>query len=164
MSSISERQPRCAYCQTPGDEATLEPFNRVGNLACRDVKCCEVRQAGMTPLLVNEATWSLPFGIPEGWVIANAPRPILGPMTWQGEFRHGVFYAAAPEVLAGPSGWRADDACLIVFISNEAIGKRIARKAADLGYADLAAMEDDGITVETMAGSMQLPWHQAAGK
>ena len=33
-----------------------------------------------------------------GWTVYNAPRPILGHDTWQGDFRHGVFYAAvAPE-------------------------------------------------------------------
>ena len=33
-----------------------------------------------------------------GWTVYNAPRPIMGHKTWQGDFRHGVFYAAvAPE-------------------------------------------------------------------
>ena len=35
-----------------------------------------------------------PMNIPENWTILNAPRPIPGNMTWQGDFRHGIFYSA----------------------------------------------------------------------
>lgn len=36
--------------------------------------------------------------VPEGWTVYNAPRPLYGQVRWQGEFVHGVFYAAvAPE-------------------------------------------------------------------
>lgn len=35
-----------------------------------------------------------------GWTVYNAPRPIMGHKLWQGEFRHGIFYAAvAPDEL-----------------------------------------------------------------
>ncbi len=30
------------------------------------------------------------------WDVYNAPRPIPGEITFQGEFRHGIFYAAGP--------------------------------------------------------------------
>lgn len=34
----------------------------------------------------------------EGWTIYNAPRPLYGHQIWQGEFKHGKFYAAvSPE-------------------------------------------------------------------
>jgi len=32
--------------------------------------------------------------MPDSWLIFNAPRPLLGHQEWQGDFRHGVFYAA----------------------------------------------------------------------
>ncbi len=47
-----------------------------------------------------------PVAIPPGWLIFNAPRPLSGTLTadgqmvWVGEFRHGIYYAAvnpAPE-------------------------------------------------------------------
>lgn len=31
---------------------------------------------------------------PEGWEVHNAPRPLVGNIQWEGEFRHGIFYAA----------------------------------------------------------------------
>lgn len=39
-----------------------------------------------------------PDDIPADWTIYNAPRPLYGHKRWQGDFRHGVFFAAvAPE-------------------------------------------------------------------
>ncbi len=32
--------------------------------------------------------------IPDNYIIFNAPRPLYGQITWQGEFKHGIFYAA----------------------------------------------------------------------
>jgi len=37
-----------------------------------------------------------PENIPEDWSIYNAPRPIPGEIVWDGDFLHGVFYAAVP--------------------------------------------------------------------
>lgn len=37
---------------------------------------------------------SRPAEAPEGAWIFNAPRPLYGAVTWQGEFVHGIFYAA----------------------------------------------------------------------
>ncbi len=65
------------------------------------------------------------------WLIYNAPRPIPGHILWQGDFRHGVFYAAiAPE--GDPADefsdreWcikrcRENDASLVVNISKEEV-------------------------------------------
>lgn len=35
-----------------------------------------------------------PANVPEGWPIFNAPRPLVGDISWQSEFRHGVFFVA----------------------------------------------------------------------
>jgi hypothetical protein len=35
-----------------------------------------------------------PDNIPADWVIFNAPRPLIGTKTWEGDFNHGRFYAA----------------------------------------------------------------------
>jgi len=32
--------------------------------------------------------------VPEGWIVYNAPRPLMGHEGWSGEFVHGIFYAA----------------------------------------------------------------------
>jgi len=42
-------------------------------------------------------------GEPDGWILFNAPRPIYGHREWQGQFWHGVFYAAV-----NPKGERAE--------------------------------------------------------
>lgn len=41
--------------------------------------------------------------IPADWTIFNAPRPLNGHITWQDDFRHGIFYAAV-----NPHGYIAD--------------------------------------------------------
>jgi len=33
-------------------------------------------------------------GVETSWRIFNAPRPLPGSVTWDGEFHHGIFYAA----------------------------------------------------------------------
>lgn len=35
-----------------------------------------------------------PEGIKDGWIIMNAPRPLIGNEEWEGAFHHGIFYAA----------------------------------------------------------------------
>ena len=35
-----------------------------------------------------------PADIPADWTIYNAPRPLYGHKRWQGDFRHGIFFAA----------------------------------------------------------------------
>jgi hypothetical protein len=114
----------------------------------------------MQTILVNTADWDPRQGseaVPDGWLIANAPRPIAGRMTWTGPFRHGIFYAASPAIPGGTFGWEADDARLVEFIDDAEIERRCAVKAAEY-YPDLAAAIADGITVEILAQSLQLPW------
>jgi hypothetical protein len=107
--------------------------------------------------VVNVADWSAPEEIPDGWVIANAPRPLAGKLTWQGPFRRGVFYAAAPEVVGGTFGWKADDAGLIRFITNAEIEAAVLAKFADYGFG---SAEEAGVTIAEQAACMLLPWHE----
>ena len=44
--------------------------------------------------------------VPEGWIVYNAPRPLMGHEGWSGEFVHGIFYAAV-----NPAGEYADVYC-----------------------------------------------------
>jgi hypothetical protein len=108
-------------------------------------------------VLVNVAAWDGPADIPEGWKIANAPRPLAGERTWDGQFRHGIFYAAAPQVVGGTFGWAADDAWPVEFIDNAEITRRVLAKFATYGYA---SAEDAGVTIAEQAYCMQLPWHE----
>lgn len=114
----------------------------------------------MNTVLVNSADWTLPPGIevPAGWPVANAPRPLIGQITWQGDYRHGRHYAASPEIPAGSFGWKADDGWLVTFITNDEIALRVAAKLAEYGYTDPADV--DSTVAELAIGTLQLPWHE----
>ena len=111
----------------------------------------------MKDLTVNRAMWDAPSGIPDGWLIVNAPRPLLGEVTWTGEFRHGVFYAASPEEHTGIFGWEADDAWRVRFTDNAAIEAVVLAKFAEYGYG---SADDAGVTVAEQAECMGLPWFE----
>jgi hypothetical protein len=120
-------------------------------------------------VLVNTGDWDGPptgeFG--PGEVIVNAPRPLAGPRTWTGEFRHGVFYASGdPDADNGrlQRSWDADDAWPVVFTTNAAITEAVTAKLRDHGYTgSLTAMLDEsGCTVPELAAMMELPWHEDA--
>lgn len=106
---------------------------------------------GLPVRLVNTADWTGP-DVPDGWLIANAPRPLAGPQTWTGDFRCGIFYAAAPELV--PS-WRADDARLIRFITNADIEARIDAYLVEREYGTL---DELGLTYADIAPGMELPY------
>jgi len=123
--------------------------------------------------LVNRADWDGPPGLDPSWLIANAPRPLNGERTWQAAFRHGVIYAAMPAD-PGPDQWDRDrhaavlrhweamDAVLITFTDDDEIKRLCLAKARDkYGYADEAAIIEDGLTIADFAQSMQLPWRGA---
>lgn len=64
-----------------------------------------------------------PTDIPQNWPIHNAPRPLYGQKTWQGDFVHGVFYAAI-DPTDKDSDWRiksneALDAYELIFMTRE---------------------------------------------
>ena len=111
----------------------------------------------MYQVLVNRAMWQPPQEIPAGWVIGNAPRPIAGQITWQGDFRHGIFYAASPEMPGGLFGWEADDAYLVTFTTNEEIAVKVAAKLAEYGYG--SAEELDMTVGELATSTLGLPWY-----
>jgi hypothetical protein len=124
----------------------------------------------MTTFLVNSAGWDGPADLDPAWLIVNAPRPLLGDRTWQGQFRHGIFYAAMPAT--APEGdefrqrrhadvlrsWQADDAWQVEFIDDTEIERRcVARAREQYGYADRAALEADGITIDMLTEGLY-PW------
>ena len=120
----------------------------------------------MNEVLVNRAGWKR--DLPGGWLVVNAPRPLMGEETWTGPFRHGIFYAAGPDpsAVTGPdleqaerrvASWKSDDAWPVVFTSNEEIEERVLAKFAEYGYGSAG---EAGITVPDMAAEMGLPWHE----
>jgi hypothetical protein len=106
-------------------------------------------------VVVNLATWAPPEPIPGGWLIVNAPRPVGGEITWEGEFRHGLFWAAAPAAAAGQFGWEAADAWPARFTTDDEIAAEVARYLADNGYSSAEAA---GATMEELARDLNLPW------
>jgi hypothetical protein len=124
-------------------------------------------------VLVNQAAWDGP-DLPEGWLIVNAPRPLLGKKTWTGQFRHGVFYAAGPDPAQLAEGsfergiaegrvrsWKSDDAWPVVFTSNAEIERQVLAKFAEYGYA---SEDEAGVTIAEQAACMRLPWYEATAK
>ncbi len=72
------------------------------------------------------------FGIPTGWPIYNAPRPLYGDPTWTGDFIHGIFYATVdPSDPYGPGFIQRNaelDAWELVWVSEEeAVAESMAR-------------------------------------
>lgn len=112
-------------------------------------------------VLINAAQWAPPQEIPPGWVVANAPRPITGPIRWTGEFRHGTFYAAAEPTPEARASWLADDAWPVELITNAEIERRALAKLAEYGYA---TPEDAGMTFAELAGMLQLPYAEQAAQ
>jgi hypothetical protein len=122
----------------------------------------------MNEVLVNRADRTEAPDLPDGWVIVNAPRPLMGLETWTGPFRHGIFYAAGPDpsTVTGfdreqaerrVASWRSDDAWPVVFTSNAEIEQRVLAKFAEYGYGSAG---EAGITIAEQAYSMGLPWHE----
>jgi hypothetical protein len=107
-------------------------------------------------VLVNVEQWDGPpldeFG--DDVRIVNAPRPIAGERTWTGDFRHGVFYAAAKGDRLEQS-WAADDAWPVVFTTNGAVEAAVLAKFEEYGYA---SAEEAGVTIAEQAACMRLPY------
>lgn len=110
----------------------------------------------MKTVTVNLADWDGPE-IPKGWAVANAPRPIPGKPAWTGPFRHGIFYAMAETIPGGTFGWEADDARIVVFITNAQVEKLVLAKFLEYGFH---SEEEAGVTIAEQAACMQLPWHE----
>ena len=69
-----------------------------------------------------------PTDIPENWIIMNSPRPLVGDKEWEGEFQHGIFYAAIDPDNDEPQGaeWRVNenkklDAWVVKNVSDDVI-------------------------------------------
>lgn len=75
---------------------------------------------------VQQVLGTLPPHIPTSQLIFNAPRPLYGE-TWQGDFRHGIFYAAVdpytPDGLRHAELNHALDGWIIEYISKDTIWK-----------------------------------------
>jgi hypothetical protein len=124
-------------------------------------------------VLVNLDDWNRPALAGPAWLVFNAPRPLttgaLGPL-WEGDFRHGILYAALPATpAAGDAALHAkvlrllaaDDAWPVRFTTNRAIAAAADAKVRQHGYDGLAAAYADGITVEELAASpLEMPWHE----
>lgn len=116
---------------------------------------------GLPVVLVNIASWEEPFD-PElilsgRRLVANAPRPLAGDPTWEGDWRHGRHYAAAEAVVGGLFGWRADDGWLIAFTDDTQIAlacRAYARQEYGYSPADLTGQ---GITIADIAVGRQWP-------
>jgi hypothetical protein len=118
----------------------------------------------------NIAGWECPHDLPaDGWLVVNAPRPLLGELTWQGPFRHGIFYAAHrdPATLTGEfdrhhaeqivASWRSDDAWPVRFTTNAEIEQQVGAALAD----HKTTLDELGTTMGELAYQMDLPWHDA---
>lgn len=111
----------------------------------------------MNTVTVNSAAWSTPEAVPAGWVIVNAPRPLYGKITWQGPFRHGIFYAASPDTPDARACWAADDAWPVTFTTNDKLQAQLQVKLDEYG----TTLEEVGMSWAEFAASYNLPWHEA---
>jgi hypothetical protein len=77
------------------------------------------------------------LSIPARWKVYNAPRPLLGDVTWQGEFCKGIFYAAVDPDGENAGRWievnRRMDADEVVTLSREAF-RRVAIEDIEAHY------------------------------
>ena len=109
------------------------------------------------PVVVNAADWAPPEPVPDGWVIANAPRPIRGPAgarAWEGEERHGRFYAAWPVDVDDDAYWEESGAREVVVITNQDIAGQAGRYLAACGLLP----GEGGLTATEVARRLRNPW------
>jgi len=93
-----------------------------------------------------------------GWAVVNAPRPLLGSVTWEGPFICGIFYAAGPyDQLA--ERWRADDATLLVPVTPAQVIDKLEEKAAASGYDFAEIANEYPAQIRLWAEDSGLPWN-----
>ena len=114
-------------------------------------------------VVVNSADWSPPPGIPDNpddlseWVIANALQPVQGPASarsWQGERRHGEFYAAWPLDDDDDSFWQASGAREVLVFTSAELAATAGRYLAACGLLPGEA----GLTATEVARGLDHPW------
>lgn len=116
-------------------------------------------------VMVAAPTWDGPDNVdPATWLVYNAPRPLVGHVTWQGEFRNGIFYAAVDPTRWGADVYddanRADDAREVDVVDRDGAVAMIAAEVKRGGYGpdDL-----DGLSMWELAESWAVPWCDAWG-
>ncbi len=69
-----------------------------------------------------------PADVPEGWPVFNAPRPLDGAKSWQGDFRHGIYYAAVdpslPEASRAIENNKSLDGWLVLYLSEDEVKQK----------------------------------------
>jgi hypothetical protein len=109
------------------------------------------------PVVVNMADWAPPTGIPDDWVVANAPQPIKGPAgarAWEGEERNGRFYAAWPVDVDDDVYWEGSSAREVLVITNQEIAGQAGRYLAACGLLP----GEGGLTATEVASRLRNPW------
>lgn len=103
-------------------------------------------------------------GIAAGqWGMVNAPRPLPGTVTWEGEYRHGTFYAAGPlEIFR--DRWAELDGWPVKEITNEEIEARLEQECVERSITLEEILEDWDGNMRQLAGTFGLPWHEAETK
>ena len=100
-----------------------------------------------------------------GWTVVNAKKAVRGAITWKGEQRQGVFYAAGPrETFEGE--WLAAGAVVLMPITNATILESVSsfvrgRTLIKKGEKIEAAIERLG-GVGQLAANLGLPWFDTA--
>jgi len=112
----------------------------------------------MNEVKVHVDQWDGP-PVQAGEVAWNAPRPLFG-RAWEGEFRHGVFYA-----ITGPDD-RPDlaeknaqlDGWPVRFVTNAEVEAEILQHLAEYDYT---SPKDAGYTFAELAAQYGLPYVEA---
>jgi hypothetical protein len=118
----------------------------------------------MAPRIVYLNTATTPFGehttaiALNRWAVYNAPRPIPGEITFQGAFRHGIFYAAGP-LDRYAQDWADLDAWPVQRISNLQIVDHLAAMARERNTTLAEVLEDTDLP--ELARQCGFPWYEA---
>ncbi|HEX4620125.1 MAG TPA: hypothetical protein VH208_01035 [Myxococcaceae bacterium] len=113
---------------------------------------------------MNTAAWDGPTApdVRPEWLVVNAPRPLPGRITWQGDFLCGIFYAAGPPDDFDQLGdsWRRLDARRVELIDNPEIERRVRSYLSAQGYGTPEELE---MSIAELAAVMEepLPWREA---
>jgi len=100
----------------------------------------------------------------KGMEIVNAPRPLAGQVSWEGPFRHGIFYVASEPGMAAlvrgsTLGWDAMDAWPVRLVDNAYIEERVREHLAEAEMTMEDAIEGWGSLAE-VARADGWPWYE----